>query len=134
MKNLVRKRTPNVFSLLKIRNGSGVAQSESKKAVFLTYMYIPFKRLEHIVRSFFFFFLPLRLNREGDVRRSNTMAHLDKHTLLSDKQYVFRKWHCCETQLTTVIDDWASFRQPSSGCNFYIGFGKKTFDTSRMNS
>ena len=38
---------------------------------------------------------------------SNIMAHLDEHRLLSDKQHVFRKWHSCETQLTTVIDDWA---------------------------
>ena len=49
---------------------------------------IPCKLLEHIVCS-------------------NTMAHLDDHKLLSDKQHAFRKWHCCETQLTTLIDDWA---------------------------
>ena len=35
------------------------------------------------------------------------MAHLDEHRLLSEKQHVFRKWHSCETQLITVIDDWA---------------------------
>ena len=23
------------------------------------------------------------------------------------KQHAFRKWHSCETQLSTVIDDWA---------------------------
>ena len=37
----------------------------------------------------------------------HAMAHLDEHKLLSDKQHAFRKWHSCETQLTTVIDDWA---------------------------
>ena len=26
---------------------------------------------------------------------------------LSDRQHAFRKWHSCETQLTTVINDWA---------------------------
>ena len=36
----------------------------------------------------------------------NIMAHLDEHKLLSDKQHAFRKWHSCETQLTTVINDW----------------------------
>ena len=37
----------------------------------------------------------------------SNMAHLDEHRLLSGKQRVFRKWHSCETQLITVIDDWA---------------------------
>ena len=35
------------------------------------------------------------------------MAYLDEHKLLSDKQHAFRKWHSCETQLATVINDWA---------------------------
>ena len=39
---------------------------------------------------------------------SNTIAHPDKHSLLSDKQHAFRKWHNSETQLTTVIDDCAN--------------------------
>ena len=34
------------------------------------------------------------------------MAPLDEGKLLSDKQHAFRKWHSCETQLTTVINDW----------------------------
>ena len=37
----------------------------------------------------------------------NIMAHLDGHKLLSDRQDVFRKRHSCETQLITVINDWA---------------------------
>ena len=49
---------------------------------------VPCKLLEHIVCS-------------------NIMAHLDQQRLLSDKQHAFKKWHSCETQLTTVIDDWA---------------------------
>ena len=35
------------------------------------------------------------------------MTHLDEHKLQSDRQHAFRKWHSCETQLTTVINDWA---------------------------
>ena len=49
---------------------------------------VPCKLLEHIVCS-------------------NIMAHLDEHKLLSEKQHAFRKWQSCETQLITVIDDWA---------------------------
>ena len=39
---------------------------------------------------------------------SNIMAHLDEYKLLSDRQHAFRKRHSCETQLTTVINDWAN--------------------------
>ena len=49
---------------------------------------VPCKLLEHIVCS-------------------NIMAHLDEHKLLSDRQHALRKGHSCETQLTTVINDWA---------------------------
>ena len=49
---------------------------------------VPCKLLEHIVCS-------------------NIMAHLDEHKLLSDRQHAFRKRHSCETQLITVIIDWA---------------------------
>ena len=35
------------------------------------------------------------------------MADLDEYKLLSDRQHAFRKRHSCETQLTTVINDWA---------------------------
>ena len=47
---------------------------------------------------------------------SNIMAHLDERKLLRDKQLAFMKWHSCETQLTTVIDDWAkTLKQTLSG-------------------
>ena len=49
---------------------------------------VPCKLLEHIVCS-------------------NIMAHLDEYKLLSDREHAFRKGHSCETQLTTVINDWA---------------------------
>ena len=35
------------------------------------------------------------------------MAHLVEYKLFSDRQHAFRKGHGCETQLTTVINDWA---------------------------
>ena len=35
------------------------------------------------------------------------MAHLDEHKPLSNRQHAFRKKHSCETQLITVINDWA---------------------------
>ena len=38
---------------------------------------------------------------------SNIMAHPDEYKLLSDRQHAFKKRHSCETQLTTVINDWA---------------------------
>ena len=49
---------------------------------------VPCKLLEHIVCS-------------------NIMAHLNEYKFLSDRQRAFRKGHSCETQLTTVINDWA---------------------------
>ena len=49
---------------------------------------VPCKLLEHILCS-------------------NIMTHLDEYKLLSDRQHAFRKEHSCETQLTTVINDWA---------------------------
>ena len=35
------------------------------------------------------------------------MAHLDEYKLLSARQHAFWKKHSCETQLITVIKDWA---------------------------
>ena len=39
---------------------------------------------------------------------STNMALLDEHKFLSDKQHAFRKWHNCETKLTSVINDLAN--------------------------
>ena len=36
---------------------------------------------------------------------SNSMAKLDDHQLLSDRQHDFRKIHSCETPLTAVTND-----------------------------
>ena len=49
---------------------------------------VPCKLLEHIVCS-------------------SILAGLDKYIFLSDRQHAFRKGHSCETQLTTVKNNWA---------------------------
>ena len=71
---------------------------------------VPCRLLEHIVCS-------------------NIMAHLDEHRLLSDKQHAFRKWHSCETQLTTAIDDWAKILDNQSQVDTFILYFEKYFDT-----
>ena len=58
---------------------------------------VPCKLLEHIVCS-------------------NIMAHLDEYKLLS------RKGHSCETQLTTVINDWAKILDNRGRLTHSIGF------------
>ena len=35
------------------------------------------------------------------------MAHMDEYKFLSGRQHALRKGHSCETQLITVINDWA---------------------------
>ena len=57
------------------------------------------------------------------------MAHLDEHKLLSDKQHAFRKWHSCETQLATVINDWAKILDNKGHVDTFILDLKKAFDT-----
>ena len=61
---------------------------------------------------------------------SNIMAHLDEeYKLLSDRQHAFRKAHSCETQLTTVINDWAKILDNRGQIDtFILGF-EKAFDT-----
>ena len=64
---------------------------------------------------------------------SNIMAHLDEHRLLSEKQHAFRKWHSCETQLITVIDDWAKILDNQGQVDTFILDFEKAFDTPLMN-
>ena len=71
---------------------------------------VPCKLLEHIVCL-------------------NIMAHLDEHKLLSDKQHAFRKWHSCETQLATVINDWAKILDNQGQVDTFILDFEKAFDT-----
>ena len=71
---------------------------------------VPCKLLEHIVCS-------------------NIMAHLDEHNLQSDRQHAFRKGHSCETQLTTVINDWAKILDNRGQVDTFILDFEKAFDT-----
>ena len=57
------------------------------------------------------------------------MAHLDEHELLSDRQHAFRKWHICETQMTTVINDWAKILDKKGQVDTFILDFEKAFDT-----
>ena len=61
---------------------------------------------------------------------SNIMAHLAEHKLLSDKQHAFRKWHSCETQIATVINDWAKMLDNKGQTDTFILDFEKAFDTS----
>ena len=71
---------------------------------------VPCKLLEHIVCS-------------------NIMAHLDEYKLLSVGQNAFRKKHSCETQLITVIDDWAKILDKGGQVDTFILAFEKAFDT-----
>ena len=57
------------------------------------------------------------------------MAYLDEHKLLSDKQHAFRKWHSCETQLATVINEWAKILDNKGQVDTFILDFEKAFDT-----
>ena len=59
----------------------------------------------------------------------NIMAHLDEHRRLSEKQHAFRKRHSCETQLITVIDDWAKILDNQGQVDTFILDPEKAFDT-----
>ena len=77
--------------------------------------FVPCKLLEHIVCS-------------------NIIAHLDEYKLLSDRQYAFRKGHSCETQLTTVKNDWAKTLDNRGQADTFILDFEKAFDNLFMNS
>ena len=57
------------------------------------------------------------------------MGHLYQYNLLSDKQHAFRKWHKCETQLITVINDWAKILDKNGQVDTFILDYEKAFDT-----
>ena len=62
------------------------------------------------------------------------MAHLDEHKLLSDKQHAFRNWHSCETQLATVINDWAKILDNKGQVDTFILDSKKRLIHPHTNS
>ena len=50
-------------------------------------------------------------------------------TFLSDRQHAFGKKHSCETQLTTVINDWAKILDNGGQVDTFILDFEKAFDT-----
>ena len=70
---------------------------------------VPCKLLEHIVCS-------------------NIMAHLDEYRLLSDSMHS-EKGHSCETQLTTIINDWVKILDNGGQIDTFILDFEKEFDT-----
>ena len=59
---------------------------------------------------------------------SKIMAHLDEYKLLSDRQHAFRKGQSCETQLTTVINDWAKILDNRGQVDTFILDFEKAFE------
>ena len=58
------------------------------------------------------------------------MGHLDQHNLfLSDKQHAFRKWHSCESQLNTEINNWKKILDKKDQVDTFILDFEKAFDT-----
>ena len=62
------------------------------------------------------------------------MAHLDEHELLSDRQHAFRKWHSCETQLATVINDRAKILDKKGQVDTFVLDFEKALILLPMNS
>ena len=75
----------------------------------MSFTCVPCKLLEHIVCS-------------------NIMTHLDEYQILSDRQHAFRKRHSCETQLTTVINDWVKILDKGRQVDTFILDFEKAFD------
>ena len=48
---------------------------------------------------------------------------------LSDRQHAFRKGHICETQLTTLINDWTKILDNGGQVDAFILDFEKAFDT-----
>ena len=61
------------------------------------------------------------------------MARLDDLKLLSDRQHTIKKRHSCETQLTTVINDWDKILDNKAQVDTFILEFEKAFDAFLMN-
>ena len=59
----------------------------------------------------------------------HTWSDSDENKLLSDRQHAFRKKNSCETQLITVIDDWAKSLDKGGQVYTFILDFEKAFDT-----
>ena len=66
--------------------------------------------------------------KKGLLEHMILSTQIDKYNLLSDKQHAFRKWHSCEAQLITVINDWAKLLGQKGQVNTFILDFEKAFD------
>ena len=57
------------------------------------------------------------------------MCNLEEHNVITDKQHAFRKHHSCETQLCSVIHDWARNIDKNKQTDIFILDFEKAFDT-----
>ncbi|PIK53838.1 putative RNA-directed DNA polymerase from mobile element jockey-like [Apostichopus japonicus] len=60
---------------------------------------------------------------------SNIMEHFQNNNILSANQHAFRKYHSCETQLVSVINEWASSLDQRKQVDVFILDFEKAFDT-----
>ena len=63
------------------------------------------------------------------VTRTHSIFKYHEYKLLSHRQHAFRKGHSCETQLTTIINDWAKILDNRGQVDTFILDFEKTFDT-----
>ena len=61
------------------------------------------------------------------------MAHLDEYQLLPDRQHAFKKRHNCETQLTTVINDWIKILDKGGQVDTFILASRRLLTPRLMN-
>ncbi|PIK41515.1 putative RNA-directed DNA polymerase from mobile element jockey-like [Apostichopus japonicus] len=57
------------------------------------------------------------------------MEHFQNNNILSANQHAFRKYHSCETQLVSVINEWASSLDQRKQVDVFILDFEKAFDT-----
>ena len=76
--------------------------------------YVPCKMLEHIVCT-------------------NIEANLVEHKILSDRQHAFGKNRSCETQLITVIKDWAKLLDAGGQVDTFILESRRSLAHLLMN-
>ena len=60
---------------------------------------------------------------------SNLMDFFEANNTLSTKQHAFRKSHSCDTQLVSVVEDWASALDSQKQVDVFILDFEKAFDT-----
>lgn len=60
---------------------------------------------------------------------SNVMAQFEEHNILNDRQHGFGKTQSCETQLVSIIHDWATSLEKRKQVDKFILDFEKAFDT-----